>query len=479
MSKPKITLLSEGEIRNIHNATLEVLENTGIRVGGKRTLAILEEAGARVDYEESKVMIPGNLVEEALRRAPKTVKLCARNPKYDVLLNKKETYFITDGIDIPFIRDWETGERRTSTNEDLARWTRLSDYLDNIHFVWVTLAAVDVSPKMQSLTQLVTTLNNTEKHVEYEAHNAMEAQYMIEIASAIAGGREKLRENPIISAVQCPASPLMFDQGTIEAAMEFARAGIPVVYMDMPLTMETCPATLAGTLVIVNAENLAGLVISEFTKSGAPVMYSTCASITDPLSGAAIESSESSLIYLASTQIAHYYGLPCEICGSGSMSKMVDAQAGYEMAMSINQNLPSGADIICGLGDLEIGLCVSPEKLVIDNEIVGESYRFTRGFRINDDSLALDVIHKVGPGGHFLAEKHTLKHFRELGRPQLGDVNAFETWKKRGSKSIYDVAKEKVKEILATHKPEPIPVAAEEEISKILKRARAEMLKKN
>jgi len=479
VNKPSLNFLSEEEVEKIHDATLEVLRNTGIKIGSKKALAVLEEAGAKVDYEESKALIPGGLVEEALKRAPKIIKYCARNPKYDVLLDKKETHFITDGIDIPFIRDWETGERRGSTNEDLARWTRLSDYLDNIHFVWVTLAAGDVSPKMQSLTQLVTTLSNTEKHVEYEAHNAVEAQYMIEIASAIAGGREKLRENPIISAVQCPASPLMFDQGTIEAAMEFARAGIPVVYMDMPLTMETCPATLAGTLVIVNAENLAGLVISEFTKSGAPVVYSTCASITDPLSGAAIESSGSSLLYLASTQIAHYYGLPCEICGSGSMSKMVDAQAGYEMAMSINQNLPSGADIICGLGDLEIGLCVSPEKLVIDNEIVGESSRFTRGFRINDDSLALDVIHKVGPGGHFLAEKHTLKHFRELGRPQLGDVNAFETWKKRGSKSIYDVAKEKVKEILATHKPEPIPVAAEEEISKILKRARAEMLKKN
>ncbi len=479
MSKPKISFLSRDEIEAIHNASLEVLQNTGIKVMSKEALDILREAGAKVDYGKNLATIPGNLIEEAVKRAPQTIKYYARNTKYDVLLDKKETHFITDGIDIPFIRDWETGERRNSTNEDLARWTRLSDYLDNVHFVWVTLSAGDVPPEMQSLTQLVTTLSNTEKHVEYEAHSAREAQYMIEIAAAIVGGKEELRKRPIISAVQSPVSPLIFEQGTIEASIEFARAGIPVVYMDMPLVMETCPATLAGTLVVVNAENLAGLVISEFSSSGAPVVYSTCASIADPSSGAAIESSGNSLLTLACTQIAHYYGLPCEMGGCGSMSKMVDVQAGYETAMSVNQNLPSGADIICGLGDLEFALCVSPEKLVIDNEIVSEAFNFSRGFRVNDDTLAVDVIDKVGPGGHFLGERHTLKHFKELGHPQLSDMKTFASWKKRGSKSMYAIAKEKVREILATHRPEPIPEAVEKEISQIYKRAEAELLRKS
>ncbi len=476
MSKPSLSFLSEGEIEAIHNATLQVLENTGVKVMSKRALDILRDAGAKVDYGKNLVTIPRNLVEEALRRAPKTIKYCARNPRYDVLLDKKETHFITGGIDIPFIRDWETGERRFSTNEDLARWMRIADYLDNVHFVWVTLAAGDVLPRMRSLTQLVTTLSNTEKHVEYEAHSAREAQYMIEIAAAIAGGKEELRKRPIISALQCPVSPLTFEEGSIEAAIEFAGAGIPVVYMDMPLAMETSPATLAGTLVIITCENLAGLVISEFVSPGAPVVYSTAACTADPSSGAAVESAEANLFNLASAQIAHYYGLPCEVTAHGSMSKTLDMQAGYEMAAGVNQSLC--ADIVCGLGALDSGLCGSPEKLVIDNEIVDGALRFTGGLEVNDDTLAVDIVHKVGPGGIFLGEKHTLKHYKELGVPKLSNRDSFEAWQKKGSKSIDEVAKEKVKEILATHRPAPIAEKALEEISQILKRAEVEFLGK-
>lgn len=477
MSKPSLSFLSEGEIEAIHNASLQVLENTGIRTASKEALDILREAGAKVDYGENLATIPKNLVEEALRRAPKTIKYCARNPKYDVLLDKKETHFITGGIDIPFIRDWETGEHRFSTNEDLARWMKIADYLDNIHFVWVTLAAGDVPPQMRSLTQLVTTLSNTEKHVEYEAHSVKEAQYMLEIAAAIAGGKEELRERPIISVVQCPVSPLTFEEGSIEAAIEFARAGIPVVYMDMPLAIETSPATLAGTLVIISCENLAGLVISEFASPGAPVVYSTAACTADPSSGAAVESSEANLLNLASAQIAHYYGLPCEVTAHGSMSKTLDMQAGYEMTAGVNQSLR--ADIICGLGALDSGLYASPEKLVIDNEIVDRTFKFACGLEVNDDTLAVDIIHKVGPGGIFLGEKHTLRHYKELGVPQLSDRSTFEAWEKKGAKPIDEVAKEKVKEILATHKPAPIAEKVQGEISQILKRAEAEFLKKN
>jgi len=474
VSKPQVSLLSQDEIGAIHNASLEVLESTGIKVGSKKALDILKEAGAGVDYGEKHVAIPRSLVEEALKRAPKTIRYCARDPRYDVLLNKKETHFITDGFDIPFIRDWDTGERRVSTKEDLARWVRVSDYLSNVHFIWVTLAANDVPAEMRSLIQLVTTLNNTGKHVEYEAHSAKEARYMIEIASAIVGGKEELRKRPIISAVQCPVSPLVFESGSIEASMEFAEAGIPVVYMDMPLVMETSPATLEGTLVIVNAENLAGLVISEFTVSGAPVVYSTTASVADPSSGSVTECSRAGLLCIASIQIAHYYGLPCEIGGFGSMSKTLDAQSGYETAMGIDQSM--GADIVCGLGDLEAGFCVSPAKLVIDNEIIEGALNFARGLEVNDDTLAVDVIHRVGPGGHFLAEKHTLKHYKELGYPQLADMNTFEAWRKKGSKTIDEVAREKVKAILATHKPMPIPEEIRKEISRILKRAEAELV---
>jgi len=475
MSKASLSFLSEEEIGAIHNASLQVLENTGIKVTSKKALDILKEAGARVDYEKNLAAIPRNLVEEALRRAPKTIKFCARNPKYDVLLDKKGTYFMTGGMDLPYVTDLETGERRTSTIEDVARWARIADYLDNVHFVYVTLAAADVPPKMRCLTQFVTTLSNTEKHVEYEAHSAREAQYMVEIAAAIVGSKEELRKRPIISAMQMPISPLMFEEGSIEASIEFARAGIPVAYIDEPLAMETSPATLAGTLVTTNAENLAGLVISEFASPEAPVLYATTACTADPSSGAIVESSEANLLNLASAQIAHYYGLPFATSVHGSQSKTLDAQAGYEMSAGVNQSL--NANIIMGLGVLDSGGFGSLEKLVVDNEIADGALRFARGLEVNDDTLAVDIIHKVGPGGIFLGEKHTLKHYKELGVPKLSDRSTFATWEKKGSKPIDEVAKEKVKEILSIHKPAPIAEEVQGKISQILKRAEAEFLK--
>ena len=476
MTNFRLNLLSQDEIETIHESSIKILETAGIRTMSHKALDILRDAGAKVDYDKNHATIPRAIVEEALKRTSKTITYCARNPRYDILLDKQSTYFITSGLDEPYILDWETGERRLATCEDLVRWTRLADYLENVHFLWVTLAASDAPPEIQSLTQLVISLENTEKHVEYEAHNAKEAHYMIEIAETIMGDRDRLKQRPLISAVQSPLSPLVFEKGSIEAAIEFAQAGIPVVYMDMPLAMVTAPATLAGTLVLTNAENLSGLVISEFASPGAPVVYSTCASVVDPASGAPIESGMGNLLVHAAAQMAHYYDIPCELGGCGSMSKALDMQAGYETAMGVNQNIFSGADIICGLGDLEAGLCASAAKLVIDNEIVGEAYKFiNNGLEITNDTLALDVICKVGPGGNFLSEKHTLKHCRELIPPQLSDHSPFEVWRNKRYQSIDQVANQKVKEILAKHQPEPLPEHVERNIHEILNHAKREL----
>ena len=469
MTKAKISFLLEDEIRTIHNASLQVLENTGIEVMSERALDILNKAGAGVDYEKNRVTIPRNLVQEALRRAPSIIKYCARNPKYDLVLNKQEPRFVADG-NPPFIMDWELGKRRYSTSEDLARCAVVGDYLSHVHFLWTMCTANDMPAPMQGLTEFVICLRNTEKHIEHEALDARNAQYQIEIAAAVAGGREKLRERPIISAIQCPISPLRFDKGITEASIEYAKAGVPVVYMDMPLAMETSPATLAGTLAIINAENLASLVISEFASSGAPAVYSTAACVADPSSGTETESSSASLLNLGSAQIAHYYGLPCEISGSAALYlSLWMAQHSCETVMGVNPSLSSGADIICGWA-------ASPEALVMDNEIIGSVLELAQGFEINEETLAVEVINKVGPGGTFLGEKHTLKHYKELRGPRLNDVNTYETWESMDFK--LERAKEKVKEILATHKPEPIPEDVDKEIFKIFNRAEAEFLKK-
>ena len=477
MSKPVATFLSKGEIEAIHGASLEVLEDVGIKVMSEQALTILEEAGAKVDYGKNYASIPKNLVEEALKVAPKTITYGARNPKYDFVLNKKQPHFCADG-DPPFILDWETGERRYSTTEDVAHCAVIADYLDHVQLTWVMLTPTEIPSPMQDLVAICTCLRNTEKHVEDEALNAVIARYQIEIATAIVGDKKRLRERPIISAVQCPFSPLTYDKGITEGAIELGKAGVPVVIYPMPLLGATSPATMAGTVVIGNADFLGGLVIQELAAPGAPVVYSVGTGTMDFKTGAESDSPDDSLMQVALGQLAHYYRLPDERPIFYGTSKLLDTQAGnYRLSSLLAHMLIEPVpDIVLGLGGL--GGTTSLEAMIIDNEIVDYALRFAQGFEVNDDTLAMDVIRKVGPGGNFLGEKHTLEHFKDAWTPKI-NINALRTWEQEGVESMGKLANEKVKEILATHKPEPLPEDVDKEVSRILKRAEAELLNKS
>lgn len=478
MSRSRLKLLSRSETKDIHDASLQILENPGLRIPSKRALDILKMAGANVDYEKNRATIPEDIVREALRRAPKTLKYCARNPKNNLLLNKKETYFTTDAYSV-FIRDSKTGQRRSSTNEDLAQWAILSDYLPQIHDIWTSMVPNDIPESMQRIVAILTCLDNSEKHVEGMALSAREAQYEIEIAAAIVGDRETLKKKPIFSAIQCPIAPLGYEKGLIEGVIEFAKAGIPVVPLAMPLAGETGPVTIAGTLVVNNAEVLGSIVISEFANPGAPVLYAGDPSGIDLMTGAFVISPEGVLINSALTSLAHYYGLPSLITGGCSDSKIPDAQAAYERTLGLVTTLLTGPDIICGLGGLEGANVMCPELLLIDNEIVEEALRIARGFEVDDATLAVDVIRGVGPGGHFLSQKHTVDHLKnEYWIPKISNRDPYETWIKKGAKDIVQIAKEKIEEILSRHKPDPIPLDIRQEISQIIKKCESEFLKR-
>jgi len=478
MPKPSIDFLSQEEVNTIHNASLKILEGTGVKVRSKKALDILKQGGADIDYDTQIARIPPSLVKKALELAPKTIKLYARNPKYDFVLDKQQPHYTTTGY-AALIMDLETGKRRPSTNKDLADWLRVADYLNNVSVNWASLTPTEVPAPMQAIVETVTLLNSSEKHAQTEALNATEARYEIEIAAAVAGGKEELKKRPIVSALQSPISPLAFEQGSIEAVIEFATAGIPVVHMTQPLIGETAPATIAGTLVVSNAETLASIVISECASAGAPVIYSSAAASTDFRTGCTNSGApERFLMHMGLTQLAHYYQIPAELVGGGIDSKIPDAQAGYEKGMNNAVMLLTGPELIVALGGLDAANAMGLEMLVIDNEIINAARRLARGFEINDDTLALDIIHKVGPMGQFLGQKHTLTHYRtEVWVPELSAKSSFATWEKAGSKSLSQVAHEKVKQILATHKPAPIPKDVYEEISRILNRAETELLK--
>jgi len=473
MSKPRTTFLSREEIEAIHNASLRVLEKTGIKVMSEIALDILKKAGANVDYGTNRVTLPRQLVEEALKMPPRTIIYGARNPRYDFVLNKKEPHFCPTG-DPPFILDWKTGQRRYSTAEDIANCAVIADYLDHAQLTWVMGTPTEVPGPMQHLVGICTCLRNTEKHLEDEALDARAAQYQVEIATAIVGDSKRLREKPIYSAVQCPFSPLTYDKGITEAAIELGKAGIPVVLYPLPLLGATAPATPAGTMVVANADVLGGLVIQELASPGAPVVYCAGAGVVNFHTGDQNESPEDPLMHLGLGQLACYYDLPDEREVFYGASKLLSQQSRHYRveAMLTHMSSEPVPDIILGLGGL--GGTTSPEAMVIDNEIVDYALRFTQGIEVNDETLAVDVIDKAGPGGHFLGEKHTLKHFRERWMPRL-DVDSLETWEKEGIKSLGELAHEKVKEILATHKPALLPEDVDREISRILKRAEVEL----
>ena len=476
MSKPRINFLSESEIEAIHEASLRVLEKTGVKVMSEIALDILKKVGAKVDYDTGHVSIPRNVVEEALKMAPKTIKYAARNPKNDFVLNKQKSHFCATGGP-PFMIDWETGKRRYSTSEDIAKLARIADYLDHVDVIWPLGAGNDVPAPMRYIVDMYTTLRNSEKHYEGDSTTGKEAQYQIEIGAAIVGGREKLRERPIFSHVICTLAPLCYEKGMTEASIELGRAGIPVVVYPIPITGGTSPATLAGTVVVNNAEFLGGLVIQEFASPGAPVVYAAAVGTIDFKTGSNTLSPEESLMHLGLNQVAHYYGLPSEIGVIGSTTaKVLDAQAGYERARTILAHTLAAPDIALGMGVLEGCRMTSAEALVIDNELIDYALRFVEGFEVNEGTMAVDIIDKVGPGGIYLGEKHTVEHFRERWVSRLSDISSYESWEKEGGKRIDEVARERVKEILATHEVTPLPEDVEKEIGRILKRAEAELL---
>jgi trimethylamine--corrinoid protein Co-methyltransferase len=465
----------------IHYATLEVLEKTGVIVESYKALKILEEAGCTVDYQKHLALIPSYLVKEALMRKPRNVTLSARNPKNDIRLDGRHSFLCTDGSGM-YIIDPKTGERRASTKKDLSMSAKIADYLDVIGVYWPMITSQDVPAHVRVLHDLEASLANTEKHVMFETTiTPDEARFQIEMAALIAGGKDELKKRPVVSSCHCSISPLKHAKGPTEAAIEFAKAGVPVYFLPMPQAGATSPVTLAGSTVVSNAESLSGLVIVQMVAPGAPMLYSSEGSNFDmkTLRWSA-GSPECGLLTSLSNELAEYYEMPSTSAGFTTDAKMPGAQACYEKAVTGALPVFAGYDIVGGLGLLDACTVFTPEQIIIDAEIGRMLHRLAQGIEVNDETLALDLIHKIGPGGNYLASKHTLKYLeKEHYLPEISDRRSYETWKKAGSKTVVEVAREKAKEILEKHQPTPLERDIQKEIGQILKRAGKELAKRS
>jgi len=413
MANAKMTFLSRSEMELIHTQSIRVLKEIGAKVHSPDVLKLLEEKGAHVDYTAMVARIPEKMVTEALASAPKAFKLCARDPQNDLTLpTHPYPYATTSGLAV-FVTDYETGEYRHSTRRDIAVFGRLGDALSP-DFLWTAMTANDVPELAHGPHEIWETLKNTQKHVQgVTVQSAQDANIQIELAALIAGGRETLKERPLISVISCPLAPLSFEKGAIEAQVEFAKAGIPICSMSMSLGGLSAPVTVAGMMMNANAENLASLVITQAAAPGAPHIYTSESAPMDMLSGNInYDAPEKALISFGLGQMARDYGLPCLVADIGFGD---DVNGGLEEVHFIaNQfiGLSAYTDIITGMGCVDDAKGISFEQLVIDSYMWDFFRDFLKEIEITEDKMGFDAIKSVGHGGDFLSSNHTLKYLR-------------------------------------------------------------------
>jgi len=473
--KKVLELLSNEEVQTIHAASIKVLERIGVEIENENALKIFAEAGANVDFEKKRVCISEELVKEALGKVPSEVKLYAFDGKHDIVLGDKKVYF-NPGSTALYMLDRETMNMRRPTSKDFADFVRLTDYLEYIHAQSTAMTVSDVPDPVVDRFRFYLILKNSVKPIiagAFTIEGLYDMKHMLEI---VVGGEEALRKRPCLLMDVCPSPPLKWSKMTSQNLIDSAKFDIPIEIIPAPQLGSTAAATLAGLLVQHNAEFLSGLVMSQLVNPRVPILYSGSPSLMDMRYGTGcVGNIEVSMLSVAYAQIARSYGIPSGAYLGISETKIIDAQTGLESAIGLITGTLAGINCITGPGMLGFENCQSFEKLVIDNEICGMALRMMKDITINDETLAIDLIEKVGHGGHFLSEKHTLKWFQTedyISSPVIDKISK-PKWESTGAKDTLKRAKDQVDKILAEHHPKPLPQDKEKELDSFM----AEILK--
>jgi trimethylamine---corrinoid protein Co-methyltransferase len=470
ITNPKLSLeiLSPEEIQRIHTASLDIIETTGIRFPSTQALDIWEAHGAQVDRNTSIVKVPGHIIEDALKLAPPKYALAARKPDQDLPLDGNHVFLGTDGCGVEVL-DINTGKRRISVWQDVADIARIGDALEEIAFHWVAVSAQDLPAKTRGLHELRAIWDNSTKHAQTESiYNEWEARAAIEMAAAIAGGRDALRKRPVLSIMQCTAPPLGQDGGSLDAALIGAEAGLPVGFMTMAACLTTGPATLAGTLVVGNAEVISATALIELAFPGAPVFYAAAQTASDLRTGAYTGGGPEDFLFgAAQNKLSDFYNIPLSMGSFATGAKEPNWHAGVENSLSTFMASLVMSDMLLGVGLLHGSRIWSYAQMLMDCEIFSIVQKVMQGIIVDDETLALDAIRCVGPGGNFLSQKHTLKHMRELFIPQFMDRRPYNVWEQKHDDGR-DWALAKARNILKTHQPEPLDPTISAELKKII-----------
>jgi trimethylamine--corrinoid protein Co-methyltransferase len=465
MKTARFEVLSQEEIERIHAASMEILSTVGVRVDYRTARDIFRRAGADVDEQERCVRIPEALVRWALQQAPSEFTLYGGDASFELKVGGGEIVFA--GLGTPtHIIDMDSGRRRETTQEDMVRHIQLIDGCEHIHNSQMDVWPNDIPMTTIHVEAIWAWAHHSRKPFGMGCYGYLPTLDMMQMMAIAAGGKQELRNRPRFFAICSVVSPLQMTQMQLEGLLLCADYGQPLAMSPEAIAGATAPATLAGLLAQQNANILAHVTLAQIFRPGTPVLYGTVSTVANMRQGnVALGSVETGLISAGSAQLARYYGLPCRSVGGTTDAKLEDAQAGAERMATLLPAVLAGVDFITCAGTLDSTMLESDSLLILDDELCGAALRLAQGIQVSDETLALDLIHKVNYRGHYLAEPHTARNFRrEHFVPRLLVREPYDSWEKAGSRSALELARERARQILAEHQPRQVDPVVEKEL---------------
>ena len=472
---PSLSVISESQIDEFIQAGFTILERTGVKITHPEAIKLLIDAGAVVKNDIAKV--PRNIVQKALDLVPKGINIYSRDGQPAMQLSGSHVYYGTSTAS-PNNIDIETLERRPTTIQDITNAGIIADALPNIDFVMPFGTAQDVPAIAGDVHEFVALMSVTAKPMVFCGYSATGVKKVLEMAAYVAGGIDKLREAPFIIPYPEPITPLHFPDETVGRMLVTAEMGIPQVNSGGQSNGQNSPVTMAGGLALAMAESFFAITLNQLKRPGAPCFLTSSVVDANHRTGCPTHGNPSPSITLAAqAQIGRRLGLPIWGLAGITDSKVVDAQAGAEGALHIMMQALAGANLIHDVGYMEAGMVCSAGMLVLGDEIINWVKHVMKGLEVSAETLALEALHQVGPGGNFLGHKHTVKHFRnESWFPSLFNRDQYEGWVKAGSLDCADAAYAKARKILSTHKPNALSDSMIDDLKRMAKEAEKELL---